>query len=441
MRIFLGLTETAGYFTYLTKGFKKIGVKSFFLNLDYHPFNYDYEKPLFLKPYYRLIKKKHDVQTGSNYLSQIILKVISTILKQLIKIIFLTIAIFKYDIFIYGFGTTFFHFFELPILKLLKKTIIYVFQGSDSRPPYINGTYLSRFSIGRRAVNTRAYAHETLKIKKKVTKIEKYADAVICNVLSSHLHVKNIISYLQIGFPRSEISHKIEKKKNNSAIRILHSPSNPIAKGTFEIRKTINNLKKQGYAIDYIEIIGRPNHEVLYELQRCDFVIDQLYSDTPMAGLATEAAFAGKPSIVGGYGWDIVRETTPADSIAPSLTCHPEYIEHAIKKLIDDADYRYKLGFKAKKFVESRWDAVKVAERYIKIINKDIPREWIYEPKRLHYVQGACLKEDRAKFIIASLIKNYGMKALKLDDKPALQNLFQTFSQSNEIKQSGKVHA
>ena len=55
---------------------------------------------------------------------------------------------------------------------------------------------------------------------------------------------------------------------------------------------------------------------ILAELARCDFVIDQLYSDYPLPGLATEAAWFGKPTVVGGYAQYAIR---PARLLVPHL--------------------------------------------------------------------------------------------------------------------------
>ena len=54
----------------------------------------------------------------------------------------------------------------------------------------------------------------------------------------------------------------------------------------------------EGLPLEYVEIVGQPNDIVLAEIARSAFVIDQLYSDTPMAGFAAEAARLGKPAIV-----------------------------------------------------------------------------------------------------------------------------------------------
>ena len=64
------------------------------------------------------------------------------------------------------------------------------------------------------------------------------------------------------------------------------------------------------------------------------FEIDQVYCDTPMAGFATEAAWFGKPAVVGGYGFDYLKTYVPEGMWPPSKTCHPDKIENAIESLI-----------------------------------------------------------------------------------------------------------
>ncbi len=120
------------------------------------------------------------------------------------------------------------------------------------------------------------------------------------------------VNYFRIGMPRPR-SQQVEMTADSedhyearSALRptrILHAPSHPRAKGTDRIRLAVESLRSKGYEIEYTELTNAANAEVLAHLHECDFVIDQLYSDTPMATFAAEAADVGRPSVVGGYGW------------------------------------------------------------------------------------------------------------------------------------------
>ena len=69
------------------------------------------------------------------------------ILSRLGKNLWAINAIFKYDIFIFGFGQSLLRSnLDLPILKLFgKKIISNLCHGSEARPPYIDGAIHSRY--------------------------------------------------------------------------------------------------------------------------------------------------------------------------------------------------------------------------------------------------------------------------------------------------------
>lgn len=237
---------------------------------------------------------------------------------------------------------------------------------------------------------------------------------------------------LLVGLPYSFSKSGASTPKPTEAhkVRILHSPSHPEAKGTFKIREAIERLKLKGYPLEYVEIIGKLNIEVLNELVRCDFIVDQLYSDTPMAGFATETAFLGKPAIVGGYAQEEIRRFFSPDKIPPTHYCHPDEIEAAIEKLTMDEEYRMKLGKQAKQFVETNWTPKKVSEHYLQLIEGNNRQDWLYEPKNIRYLHGWGLPEYRAKQVIRTVIEKGGKEALQLSDKPELERMFVEFAYS-----------
>ena len=65
--------------------------------------------------------------------------------------------------------------------------------------------------------------------------------------------------------------------------------------------------------------------------ERADLVVDQLYSDVPCAGLATEAAALGRPAVVGGYAGEELARWYPADRRPPTEYTHPDGLEAAIE--------------------------------------------------------------------------------------------------------------
>jgi hypothetical protein len=189
-------------------------------------------------------------------------------------------------------------------------------------------------------------------------------------------------------------------------------------------------LQAKGCEIEFVEITGQPNAVVLRELEKCDFVVDQVYSDIPMASFATEAAFYGKPAVVGGYGWNPLRRSMPPESFPPIHACEPEKIESAIERLVGDVEYRLDLGRRARAFVIGNWNAKTVAAKYLQLIDGEIPPEWRADPHGLRHLLGGGLPKDIVRAMVAGVVAHGGPSALQLDDKPELRDAFLRFAES-----------
>lgn len=420
-RVLLGLTEIAGYYTNLKQGFGELGIKTTFINFKEHSFQYKDQKDFYLITLYRHAWRIKTSAHHSNHIKRILLK----FFRKTLRFIIFIWALSKYDIFIFGFGKSFFHHHDLPILRLFRKKIIFVFHGSDIRPLFLNSKKASS--------NTNEMISFIKRKKGELAKIERHADIIISHPFISHFLVKPFINWLRIGIPYhlNNRSPQLKNDSSNAGIRILHSPSDPKAKGTSKIRASIQNLKSKGYNIDYIEIVGKPNDMVLSEIDKSDFIVDQIYSDTPMAGFATEAAFAGKPAIVGGYGWEEMENIYAPDQIPPSYRCLPDGLESAIEKLISDKSLRLSLGKEAKNFVEKQWSAKEVAKRFLMLIDGNAPSDWIYYPENIRYIHGAGLPDHEVKRNLRSIITTMGKEALQLSDKPELERMFMEFASSS----------
>lgn len=424
MRIFIGLQEIAGYYTNLKKGFDVIGVPATFVNLEGHRFNYGtwYEKnPLWANGVNLFIQKIiFPLKRRSSFR-----RIWDEYLQTVLRVIIFLIVLLRYDVVIFSFGYSFFGLKDLKILKKFGKKIIFVFNGSDARPSFIDGYVMeqrNKFSVQDIFF---------LKVRKHALSIiESYADSIIVTPATGHHFTKPFIQFLAVGLPFSPKIKVSARRYNNDKIRILHSPSAPQAKGTPIIRKIISNLKSKGYGIDYIEIVNKTNSEVLEEIQKCDFIIDQVYSDLPLAGFATEAAYSGKPAVIGSYYADIIKQDIAREFIPPSAFCQPEKIQETVESLIKNAQYRKELGKKAQSFVRKHWSAENVARRFLKIIKGNVDKKWVYDPNKITYTYGAALPAQRVKKLVASAISLGSKEALYLNDKPSLEKLFVTMSKN-----------
>ena len=446
MRIFLGLTEVSGFYSNLRKGFQDLGIEADLVSLTPHRFGYEETaQPRIVKMAQWCVAKRSQVSHQS-----LIQKLTWLCLTTLSRLLLFGYAVIRYDVFIFCCGTSFFRFRELPVLKGLGKRIIYSFHGTDGRPGFMDGFaennslpqqfrassgyigYVDEGESGEeRASKIKGYADVTCLRKQNVAQIDRYADVVIDSPSHGQFHTRPFVQRTIIGMPyKLETGAKCVplSRRDKDEVTILHSPSSPEGKGTPGIRAAIKALQEKGYQLHYIEITGRPNREVLEMLPSCDFAIDQLYSDMPMVGFATEAAVFGKPAIVGGYYAAEILHDLPADQIPPSLFCLPEEIQGAIEKLITDVDFRRNLGEQARRFVERNWSADAVAGKFMTLIRGDIPKDWLFDPANCSYVLGMGLSKERLSRIVKGVYDEYGSSAFQLDDKPVLLSKLMTIS-------------
>jgi hypothetical protein len=201
---------------------------------------------------------------------------------------------------------------------------------------------------------------------------------------------------------------------------VLHSPSHPEAKGTPIIRAAVDELRREGVDLDYVELVNVTHDRVLDEIARSDFVVDQLYSDTPMAGFAAEAASLGRAAVVGCEDWRTALDGLDPESIPPSVRCAPSEANAAIRALATDPDLRARAGREAQGFVRARWSPKLVAQNLLLALDGP-PPAWVCDPARVDYPFGCGLSHARAAENVRGVVDAGGESALALDDKPKLK--------------------
>jgi glycosyltransferase involved in cell wall biosynthesis len=330
-----------------------------------------------------------------------------------------------FDVFIISGGTTFLFLRDLWLLKFFRKRIIVVFHGSDSRPPYLNAA-----SVGSEGpFDVDACVRETRAIKQKLRRIERYADVIVNHSMNSHLHERRFVNWLYVGIPYEVgVGATARTSATDGPVVIVHAPTRPGPKGTLLIERAIASLQQKGHPIRFVKLIDQPHEQVLKALSECDFVVDELFSDTTMASFAAEAAAFGKPTIVGMQGFDELRRYTSPDVIPPALVCRAADVESAIQRLVVDQEYRVELGRQALRFLEEQWTPNRVAARFVRLASGDIPSEWWFDPNTLDYLLGWGLTDSRARDVIRTIVDERGPSALEVADKPALQRAFVDFA-------------
>lgn len=434
MRVYIGPVEISGYYANLTFGLKQIGIDCDFITFNAHPFNYGGEtKPPFLILLSRTLTSYSQQKLFPVFIRQIIFN-----LGVFLRVMWSLWAILYYDVFIFGFGTSLFpKNYDLTLLKLLNKKIIINFaHGSEARPPYLDGCLQSKSGV---SVPLDYLVFRSQWLKKRLNFCSQQTEYIIGAPFStSHFCQSSFINWFAVGFPISidRYRYLIEKPnsdynlstESNEPVRILHCPSHPISKGSSQIYQAINSLISKGYLINFTVLEGRPHEEVLNELNKCDFVVDQIFSDTPMPTFAAEAALLGKPTVIGGYRLEYLKTLIGERLWPPSQTCHPDDVEKSIELMISDVPRRRELGISAQKFVLENYTPQKVASNYLQIINGQIPNSWWIDPSKILYVEGCGQSHTTTQTIIRNLVNEYGIKSLQISHNNALETALMTIA-------------
>lgn len=413
-RIFLGLQEVCGMMSRLNNAFHEMGIESDFYCMVSDPFFSEKEN---VDP---PVLRKYRIHTNKfNHASRECEKSLWSFFQMLDILHIFFHILFRYDKFIFIFGHGIFIYnkylkrieeLEFFLLKMFRKKMVMWLCGSDSRPPYCNGAIYW--------IKDWRLRLETQQKMKRIRMLEKYM-MLIDAPASSHFHSKPYLIFNCIGLPIDETERVHVDKKNDGRIRILHAPSKAKAKGTAIIREILQELKEEGYDFEYIEVTGLPHKVVLEKMAMADIVIDQVYSDTPMAGFATEAAINGVPVVVGGYFADVYKEVLP-QPIAPTVYCNPETLKEKIVFLIENKEERERIGQEEREYVENNCLATIVADKFLKIFDDSYPKEWIMNPADNDYIWGGGISKESVANEITRLIDNYGPDSLCLDRNSTL---------------------
>ena len=403
-RAFLGLVEIAGYYEGLAEGLRAHGLDAVVCDLSGNPYEFSRgPRP----PLVALAEAAagRNARTPVASVRKPVVKAFAYVTRGLV----FAWALTRFDVFVFGFGSSFFAQRELPLLRRLGKRIVHVFHGSDSRPPYLDGALVGGKSAAEVVALTEA-------VERRLRAIERHADLIVSNPLSSQLHRREFASFLAIGVPR-----RCDASASTTAARVraLHSPTDPEAKGTSAIRAAVDRLNARGVELDLVELTGRPNSEVLAALASCDFVVDQVYADVAMAGFASEAACFGKPALVGGYGRDALERSMCGEPFPPVHACHPDELEEALERLATDAEYRRRLGEQAHAFVTGRWSPREVAGRFLAALDGE--RRFLVDPATITYAEGGGLPLERLRALLRDVVAAGGREALRVSDKPLLE--------------------
>ena len=146
-------------------------------------------------------------------------------------------------------------------------------------------------------------------------------------------------------------------------LRIVHAPSDPKVKGTEYVIKAVEELKSEGYEIELDLVKNMPHQEAVEHYKRADIVVDQLLVGW-YGVFAIECMALGKPVCV--YIREDLKSYLPTPR--PLIATSPRDLKEDLRRLIEDASLRSRIGKTARMFAEQVHEADKIAEYLVKEI-------------------------------------------------------------------------
>lgn len=421
-RVFVGPTEAAGIVQGLVGGFRTLGIDAEPVLESEHPFGYGSgaRGPRLLRAWSRSGTRARRLPW-----QRPLAKGLAALVHFALAWPVLAWALARFDAFVFTCGRSITNTaLELWLLRRLSRPVVVLFVGSDARPPYINGAVPGD--------DAARLARATRRTQRRVQRFERGGACCINAPATAHFHRAAVVNWFAVGFPRDlppTDCRPSPLQLPQQTLRVVHSPSNPGVKGSARIEAAVAAVRARGVPIDLITLGGLDNRAVLAAIGGADLVLDQLYSDTPMAGLATEAAQLGRATLVGGYFAAGMPEALLGAPLPPSCFVLPERFEQALEALARDRGALHTLAADARRFVVEEWACERVAARIVRLLQGERPASWLFDPLGVHYLEGCGLDAGAARERVRRLLAYGGRAALALADKPQLEAAFVAWAQ------------
>ena len=344
------------------------------------------------------------------------------------RLLLLVWAVVRHDAFVFGSRTSFLQLQDLRLLRWLGKRVVFVFTGSDARPPYIDGADMDQPGSHRRRMH-RACA------------CEEAADRNHRTLVHGHRQPPAVPTSSNDRRPDSRFwagaaaARRVPSRCPRATGATDPDPSFTIEssrRGSELVRATVDRLVAEGLQLELVEIRNVPNWQVHEELQACHFVIDQLYSDVPMSAFAAEAARYEASSRRQLRLGEIARPVPDAHRAGGDVPSRPARGRSTPSR--DRPSPPGPARPAARRFVEG-WAGEEVARRYLRLLLGERPALWMDDPNEVRYLHGAglpggaCGRSSRGD-------QEGGVAALQVSDKPELESAFRELGETPAVSHS-----
>lgn len=268
-------------------------------------------------------------------------------------------CLFSYDVFHFHCGLSLLPYhWDLPILRFFKKKTIMEYWGTD----LVQIDVAKKYSLWEDGEFKEIYPKiDDEKQRQKITQIFSLVDEVVVGSYAlTPLAPKSKVINKAIDLEKASYVGLDPQKK---IPLIVHVPTNRLIKGTDEIIKTMQGLKKENLKFKFILVENKAHREALEYLKKADIIIDQIkigYYGT----LAVECMALGKPVVC------YLRPELNDLPDCPIVNANSITLYRQLKKLILNPALRTEIGRKGRNFVEKHHDSLKIARQFIDLYNQ-----------------------------------------------------------------------
>lgn len=353
-KVFLGLSDIAGFIEDWDYGFKMNGYETL-------KGSYDYQSP-YQNSRLDFVIKKYQDKIGYFKPGRV-----STRLKpwwdNRVKEYFFRKAIKECDIFVFFWNSFSVDGTEFEILKKKNKKIITLFVGDEVRwQPAMEQEFLaSKLPV----IEYENYDYSVNGLNKKLSylrKAELFSDVVLSPRNSAQLALR---PYKNILIPIIAERYTCVQTQNEVPI-VVHAPTS-VGKGTQYVEAAIERLKQEKINFIYKKVQNTPLKEALRIYESADIIVDQLL--TPGGGkLAHEGLAMGKVvlTLVESQRYD---QKKPVDM--PFIDVRAETIYEKLKEVILNNELRKEIASKGRPYILKYHDPKKIIEDVIKRLNHE----------------------------------------------------------------------
>jgi glycosyltransferase involved in cell wall biosynthesis len=272
--------------------------------------------------------------------------------RQLLAQLFSAWAALNYDVFhffwgesLYGFGR--FQHLDLPVLRWLGRKVFVHFRGLDVID-LKHFDYLRSKTAGDAAEEPPLSRPEQTRSVRTWT---RYANKMLVSEPDLFRAVPGAVLIQQaVDLDAWSPSGKTPRSLDDGIIRIAHAPSMRRKKGTEFVERSVEELKREGHAVELVLIEKVPFQRVKSLYEQCDLGIDQVLYGW-YGKVSIELMALGIPAVC--YidpKWAHYRPDCPI------INGHPDALTQVLRQLVKDQQLRVELGRRGRLYVERYHD-------------------------------------------------------------------------------------